>query len=88
MPEAWIAYAVVLWGWHLPWVYESALGDRFLHDLEHLALFGSAILFWWPVVGPAPHFGRPGDPALRVAYLVMLAVILLLYRFFASETAR
>ncbi|HYY73775.1 MAG TPA: cytochrome c oxidase assembly protein, partial [Solirubrobacterales bacterium] len=37
MPVAWIAYAGVLWGWHLPWAYESALGDRLLHDLEHVA---------------------------------------------------
>ena len=141
-PVAWLAYALVLWGWHLPWAYESALGDRRLHDLEHLAFFGSAILFWWPVVGPAPHFGRPVHPALRVVYLVtgalqgaalglllaaspvalypsygtprapgtlgpledqalggvvmwavggavdMLAVILLLYRFFTSDSAR
>jgi cytochrome c oxidase assembly factor CtaG len=142
MSVAWIAYAGVLWGWHLPWAYESALGDRLRHDLEHLLFFGSAILFWWPVVSPAPHFGRPAHPALRVVYLVtgalqnaalglllaaspvvlypsyaadrepgtlsplddqalggvvmwavggavdMLAVILLLYRFFASDAAR
>ena len=48
----------------------AALGDRLLHDLEHLVFFGSAILFWWPVVSPAPHFGRPVHPALRVVYLV------------------
>jgi len=70
MPVAWIAHAGVLWAWHLPWPYESALGDRLLHDLEHLVFFGSAILFWWPVVSPAPHFGRPVHPALRVVYLV------------------
>jgi putative membrane protein len=70
MDVAWLSYAGVLWIWHLPQAYESALGDRFLHDLEHLAFFASAVLFWWPVVGPAPHFGRPAHPGLRVVYLV------------------
>lgn len=70
MPVAWCSYAAVLWLWHLPWAYESALGHRVVHDLEHLAFFASAILFWWPVVGPAPHFGRSAHPGLRVVYLV------------------
>lgn len=70
MPVAWLSYAGVLWLWHLPWAYETALGDRLLHDLEHLAFFTSAVLFWWPVIRPAPHFGRPAHPGLRVVYLV------------------
>ncbi|TMF33969.1 MAG: cytochrome c oxidase assembly protein [Chloroflexi bacterium] len=70
MPVAWLSYAGVLWLWHLPWAYEPALGDRLLHDLEHLAFFTSAILFWWPVVSPAPHFARSVHPVLRVVYLV------------------
>jgi len=70
MPVAWCAYAGVLWLWHVPWAYEWALGHRVAHDLEHLAFFAGAILFWWPVIGPAPRFGRAVHPGLRVVYLV------------------
>jgi putative membrane protein len=70
LPVAWLGYAGILWLWHLPWAYESALGDRLLHDLEHLAFFAGAILFWWPVVDPAPHVARAAHPVLRVVYLV------------------
>lgn len=98
MQLAWIAYACVLWAWHLPVAYDAALSDRGLHDLEHLTLFVGAILFWWPVIDPAPHFRSSAAPAVRVAYLVLGAVqtaalgLLLtlapvvLYRSYASAT--
>jgi putative membrane protein len=70
MPVAWLSYAAILWLWHLPWAYELALGDRLLHDLEHLAFFLGAILFWWPVVNPAPRVAGSAHPLLRIVYLV------------------
>jgi len=70
MPVAWLSYAGILWFWHLPWAYQAALDDHRLHDLEHLAFFTGAILFWWPVVNPAPHVARSAHPVLRVVYLV------------------
>jgi cytochrome c oxidase assembly factor CtaG len=70
MPVAWITYAVVLWGWHVPAAYDSALADGLLHDVEHVAFFVSAVTFWWPVLDPAPHVGRSAHAGLRVIYLV------------------
>jgi putative membrane protein len=74
MPVAWLVHVLVIWLWHLPVAYDAAVADRFLHDLEHLAFFGSALLFWWPIVQPAPRMRpRPGYGP-RVAYLVLAAV--------------
>ncbi|HEV8642279.1 MAG TPA: cytochrome c oxidase assembly protein [Methylomirabilota bacterium] len=73
-PVAWLGYALVLWLWHLPPAYDAALEDRLLHDLEHLAFFASAVLFWWPVINPAPHLGRALHPGSRVVYLVLGAL--------------
>lgn len=70
MPVAWVTYAIVLWVWHVPAAYDSALGNRLLHDIEHVAFFLSAVVFWWPVLDPAPHVGRSAHPGLRVVYLV------------------
>ncbi len=74
VPVAWLGYALVLWLWHLPPAYDAALEDRLLHDLEHLAFFGSAVLFWWPVINPAPHVGRALHPGAGVVYLVLGAL--------------
>jgi cytochrome c oxidase assembly factor CtaG len=75
LPVAGLLYAVNLWAWHLPAAYEAALGSPVLHDVEHLAFFGTAILFWWPIVNPAPRcrWPRPGGLyyGLRIAYLVL-----------------
>ncbi|GAB5558593.1 MAG: cytochrome c oxidase assembly protein [Synoicihabitans sp.] len=36
--------------WHFPALYDLALQDRFIHVLEHLTFFSTAVLFWWSVV--------------------------------------
>jgi cytochrome c oxidase assembly factor CtaG len=71
MPVAWLLSGAVLWLWHLPVAYDAALADRLLHDLEHVTFFLGAILFWWPVIHPAPRARRPAPHALRVVYLVL-----------------
>lgn len=73
MPVAWSVHVAVVWLWHLPAAYDAAVSDRALHDLEHLAFFGSALLFWWPVVNPPPRLRPPAPYGLRVAYLVLAA---------------
>jgi len=74
MPVAWLVHVLVIWLWHLPVAYDAAVADRLLHDLEHLAFFGSALLFWWPIVQPAPRVRARPLYGLRVVYLVLAAV--------------
>lgn len=73
LPLTWLAYALILWLWHLPLAYDSALGDRLLHDVQHLTFFMAAILFWWPVIDPAPHFRAAAAYGRRVVYLLLAA---------------
>ncbi|HEX6210578.1 MAG TPA: cytochrome c oxidase assembly protein [Methylomirabilota bacterium] len=73
MPVAWTLHAAVLWGWHLPVVYDAALARDRLHDLEHLTFALAAIVFWWPVIGPAPRAAAPPTAVARVVYLVLAA---------------
>ena len=73
-PLAWLSHAVVLWVWHMPPAYDAALAHRLLHDFEHLAFFVTAILYWWPVIDPAPHVARSLHPSLRVVYVVVGAL--------------
>jgi cytochrome c oxidase assembly factor CtaG len=54
----WFAAAVALLGWHIPAAYDLALISPGWHDLEHAFLFGTSLLFWWPVVQPWPSTAR------------------------------
>jgi putative membrane protein len=74
MSVTWPAYVLVLWLWHLPGPYQAALRSGVLHDLEHVAFFAAALLFWWPVLTPGPRLAPAAHPAARVAYLVLGAL--------------
>ncbi|HLT35858.1 MAG TPA: cytochrome c oxidase assembly protein, partial [Enhygromyxa sp.] len=43
---AWLSFALVLWIWHIPALYQAAVRHPRIHDLQHLAFFGSACLYW------------------------------------------
>jgi putative membrane protein len=71
---AWLAHVAAVWLWHLPSAYDAAVADRAVHDVEHLVFFGTAILFWWPIVQPAPRLRTPTGYGVRVVYLVLAAL--------------
>ncbi len=73
MPAAWLVQAAFLWGWHVPALYDRAVGHPAVHAAQHLTLLGSALLFWWPVVAPAPRLRRRAHRGARVGYLVLNA---------------
>src|SRR5207247_1970419 len=50
MRVTWPVYVLMMWLWHLPGPYDAALRSGILHDIEHGAFFGAALLFWWPVL--------------------------------------
>lgn len=47
---AWWVHAVVLWGWHAPVLFEAALAQRWVHELQHASFFASALAFWWALL--------------------------------------
>jgi len=64
---AWTLFVGSQWAWHQPTWYGLALANPWAHYAEHLVFFGTAILFWWPVIGAAPLRSPLGYPA-RLAY--------------------
>ena len=52
---AWIIAVGILWLWHVPVMYQWALQDRWVHDIEHISFLLSSLLFWWPVATPYPR---------------------------------
>lgn len=67
---AWFLFAAVNWGWHLSDLYDMALEVEWVHYLQHLTLFGAALLFWFPVVGADPGPWRLPHP-VRLFYLFL-----------------
>lgn len=46
---AWTFHAVVMWAWHSPPLYLSALDAKWLHHLMHFSFLVSGILLWWAI---------------------------------------
>jgi putative membrane protein len=47
-----VVFVLVLFATHLTSVYERALGNRSVHELEHVAYLGGSVLLWSAVMGP------------------------------------
>ncbi|KLK93628.1 membrane protein [Microvirga vignae] len=45
-PIATLLHGAALWSWHAPELYEAALTDPWIHWLQHLSFFLTAIVFW------------------------------------------
>ncbi len=80
---AWVVFAAVLWVSHFSPLFDAALEDPLVHDLEHALFLGAGLLFWWPVVALDPAPWRMPHPAralyvfLQMPQNTFLAVVLL-----------
>ena len=70
LPVAWLLYVVDLWIWHAPALYQLALEHETVHVVEHAAFFLTALVFWWPIVRPAPRLHRRSHPGFEILYLL------------------
>lgn len=71
---AWIAFAFSTLFWHVPALYELALGDPFWHGVEHACFFWTGILFWWSIVEPTP--AKPRWPRwTKIPYLLFADIV-------------
>ena len=69
--SAFLLYAVALWVWHIPALYDAALAHEPVHVVQHLCFFGTATLFWWGIAHG--RYGRVGYGA-AVVYVFATAV--------------
>ena len=80
---AWVIFAGVMWVSHFSPLFDAALEDPLVHDLEHGLFLGAALLFWWPAVALDPAPWRMPHPAralyvfLQMPQNTFLAVVLL-----------
>ena len=94
-----VAFSVVLLGWHVPALFDATLESTTLHAFEHTLFFFTAVLFWKQVIPSAPLRIRLSSPQ-RVVFLIggmivswALAVVLALaphplYSYYAHLASR
>ncbi len=68
-----VVYTIVVSIWHAPWLYDWALQDKLVHVIEHLMFFGSALLYWCPLLSPSRVL-PPISYAAQLLYLVAVII--------------
>ncbi len=53
----WTLFVGLPFVYHLTWLFDGALRSTPAHMVEHGVLLGTALIYWWPIVGvdPSPH---------------------------------
>jgi putative membrane protein len=67
-------WALVLYAWHLPALYEAALGSEALHMLEHLSFLAAGLAIWAAVLEPLPGPAWFGAGA-KAAYVLVVRTL-------------
>jgi putative membrane protein len=63
------AWAVNLYLWHLPVLYEGAVDHPWLHGIEHACFLFFSVMLWMALLGPLPKPAWFGNLA-RLGYIV------------------
>jgi cytochrome c oxidase assembly factor CtaG len=61
-------YTAVLYAWHLGPLFTGALGNDFVHALQHQSFIAFSALVWWPIIQPE-HRRLPAD-LWKIPYVV------------------
>jgi cytochrome c oxidase assembly factor CtaG len=66
----WGIFIVTVYAWHLPALYDAALGNITIHAFQHLCFLWAGLFFWSQVLPWRPGMPRLSYPR-RAAYLVL-----------------
>jgi cytochrome c oxidase assembly factor CtaG len=62
-------WALDLYVWHLPVLYQAAVNHGAIHAIEHTMFISCGLLMWMPLFGPLPKPAWFGLPA-KIGYIV------------------
>ena len=67
-------WAVNLYVWHVPFLYEAAVEHSSVHALEHICFFTAGAIMWLPVLEtlPAPEWFGTGA---KLAYIAVVRLV-------------
>lgn len=78
-----MAWALLLWAWHVPAVYDAALGSEWIHPIQHVSFVLGGLFLWNQLVDPArPRrlslWGSLGYALVAMVVSQMLVALLIL----------
>lgn len=81
-------WAVDLYAWHLPYLYDAAVRHDSVHALEHLCFFTGGLIMWLPVLEtlPAPEWFGTGAKLAYIAAVRLIETVLGNVFFWAGAT--
>jgi putative membrane protein len=81
-------WAVNLYAWHLPFLYDAAVRHDSVHALEHVCFFTGGVIMWLPVLEtlPAPEWFGTGAKLGYVAVVRAVETVLGNVFFWAGAT--
>ncbi len=82
-----VAYAGFMWLWHIPAMYDLALGHDGIHVLEHVCFAAAGALYWWHLLSPIRSRMRLGGmgPVMYMVSTKLLVGVLGLVLAFAPS---
>jgi cytochrome c oxidase assembly factor CtaG len=83
-----IAYAGLLWLWHVPALYDAALRHAGVHVLEHLSFTLAGGLYWWHLLSPIRtrfHMAGIGPVIYMASTKVTVGLLGILLAFTGSD---
>jgi cytochrome c oxidase assembly factor CtaG len=66
----WLVWVILIFGWHDPTLYNAALQNDFVHDIEHISFFTAGMVFWWHVTGAGPRIHKQPPLLGRIAFVI------------------
>jgi putative membrane protein len=66
-------FTFVFYAWHVPSFYEWALQSKVVHTVEHLTMWGTSVLMFWPLLSRSQLIPASGW-GLQILYLCLLMV--------------
>ena len=72
LPTLLISQSILI-AWHVPAMFELALRNAIMHDIEHLSFMVSGILMWWPILSRSRVLPR-SEPIWLIPYLFILPI--------------
>lgn len=71
-------WAVNLYVWHIPFLYEAAVQHSAVHALQHICFFTAGAIMWLPVLEtlPAPEWFGTGAKLAYIAVVRLLETVL------------
>jgi putative membrane protein len=68
-------YVGLMWVWHVPALYDSALRSPPVHAVEHITFFSIGALYWWHLLSPIRSRHLSGRGMGPVVYMLSTKVL-------------